>query len=163
MLLGSWFMRKFGTMRRLVAIVCLFVLIVFCVLALESIHSEVLSAVRADVQGEGLWSKAQKEAVISLTSYARTHSEKDYNDYLEALNVTLGDKQARIELEKRNPDMEVVRRGFIQGRNHPDDVQSMAMLFRRFRYYGYMANAIDIWARADVEIEHLQTLGMQLH
>jgi hypothetical protein len=33
---------------------------------------EVLSAARAYVAGEGLWSKAQRDAVYSLTLYAQT-------------------------------------------------------------------------------------------
>src|SRR5258708_37137707 len=59
--------------------------------------------------------------------------------------------------------MGIVRIGFIQGRNSPQDVEGMATLFRRFRYSRYMSEAVDIWAQADALIEQLQRLGDNLH
>src|SRR4051794_2013996 len=41
-----------------------------------SIH--ILSSVRAFVGAEGLWSKAEKDAVFSLRKYSATHDEADY-------------------------------------------------------------------------------------
>src|SRR4051812_19422169 len=80
-----------------------------------------LSSVRSYVGGEGLWSKAQKDAVFHLRIYAYTHDEKDYLAFREFLAVPLGDKKARLELQKANPDLNIARQGFIEGRNHPDD------------------------------------------
>src|SRR5437899_567264 len=149
--------------RKLLVIVCVFVAIVICVFYLGALRSDILSGVRAYVGGEGLWSKAQKRAVLSLTRYAQSHSERDYQDYLADIAVPLGDKQARLQLEQPKTDMAIVSRGFIQGRNSPDDVGNMAKMFRRFRHVGYMAQAIDIWTRADLYIEQLQDLANQLH
>ena len=39
---------------------------------------QTLSSVRSFVGGEGLWSKAQKDAVASLRLYAYSRNEKDY-------------------------------------------------------------------------------------
>src|SRR5438067_1372537 len=64
-----------------------------------------LSAVRAYVEGEGLWSKAQKDAIYSLQEYNRSHDDSDYNDFLKFMRVPLGDHQARLELLKKDPDM----------------------------------------------------------
>ena len=130
--------------RKLLFIVGVFVAIVICVFYLGVLRSEILTGVRAYIGGEGLWSKAEKRAVLSLTQYAASHSERDYQQYLEEIAVPAGDKQARLQLQSRSPDMELVREGFVQGRNSPEDVDSMAMLFRRFgriaihgaRHYG---------------------------
>lgn len=65
-------------------------------------------------------------------------------------------------LEKPDPDLEVARRGFIQGRNHPDDVGGMIRLFRRFGDVSFMAKAIDIWAVADEYIVELAGVADQL-
>ena len=43
----------------------------------------ILSSVRAFVGGEGLWSKAQKDAAIRLKRYARTEDEKFYFEFLK--------------------------------------------------------------------------------
>lgn len=149
--------------KKLVAILWLFVAIVISLLGLGYLTIENLSAARAYVGGEGLWSKAQKQAVYDLLRYSISHSEKDYQNYREALLVPLGDRQARIELEKRVPDMAIVRQALIQGRNSPQDVKAMASLFRRFRHSRYMSEAVDIWGQGDILIEQLQRLGNDLH
>src|ERR1035438_10307244 len=117
--------------RKLLVIVGVFVGIVLCVTVLGALRSDILTGVRAYVGGEGLWSKAEKQAVLSLTKYSVSHDENDYQRYLAEIAVPEGDKQARLQLSSPAPDMEAVYKGFEQGRNHHDDVQSMANLFRR--------------------------------
>src|SRR6185369_3891009 len=117
--------------QDLALVVLLFVGITVCLLWLTSTQMEMLSAVRAYVGGEALWSKAQKDAVQHLVRYVDSHDPRDYADYEEAIGVTFGDRRARLELEKPAPDMRIVTEGFVTGRNHPDDVAGMATLFRR--------------------------------
>src|SRR5215217_6285464 len=73
-----------------------------------------LSAVRSYVGGEGLWSKSQKNAILNLREYGYTYDEKNYHAFKEFLKVPFGDKIARIEMGKANPDLEAVRAGFLQ-------------------------------------------------
>src|SRR5580700_3357830 len=108
--------------NRLVLIIWLFVGIVICLLALAYYSITILSAGRAYVGGEGLWSKGQKDAVYFLTRYANTHEERDYQAYLQTISLPLGDRKARLELEKPDPDLRVAHDGFIQGRNHYEDI-----------------------------------------
>jgi PAS domain S-box-containing protein len=114
------------------------------------------------VGGEGLWSKAQKDAVHHLLWYARTFDERDYERYREAIAVPLGDRKAREALDRPQPDFAAARRGLIEGRNHPDDVDAMASLFVRFRHVSYVDKAIGIWAEADGEIVKLQDAAQRL-
>ena len=149
--------------KKLVVILWLFLVVVVGLLGLSYMTIENLSAARAYVGGEGLWSKAQKQAVYDLLRYSISHSEKDFEDYRKALLVPLGDRQARLELEKPVPDMSVVRSGLIQGRNNPEDVKGMAAMFRHFRHLNHMSEAISIWSQGDALIEQLQRLGDNLH
>ncbi len=144
-------------------IVAIFVAIVVCLLVLADLRMEVLTGTRAYVGGEGLWSKGQKEAVHELLRYAESRDARDWGAYLAAVAVPLGDRQARLELERRIPDMTRVRDGFVQGRNSPDDVPAMAWLFRRFRRVGYMGKAIAIWSAGDRDIEAIRRQGDVLH
>src|SRR4051812_21782390 len=75
-----------------------------------------LSSLRAYVGGEGLWSKAQKDAVFQLYKYGTTGNEKDYLMFQKFMGVVLGDSRARRELHLPNPNMEVARQGFLDGR-----------------------------------------------
>jgi len=122
-----------------------------------------LSGVRAYVGGESLWSKGQKDAVHWIHRYAETREEKAFAAYRAAIAVPLGDRLAREELEKRRPDEAIVRRGFLQGRNSPDDVDDMIWLFRDLHWVGYMERAVAIWRQGDVEIGRLVTAGERLH
>src|SRR5258708_15840436 len=105
--------------RKLVLVLWAFVTVVIVLLALGYEAIQTLSAARAYVGGEGLWSKAQKEAVHSLVRYAASHSEQDYYRYERALRTPLGDKRARLELEKKSPDPRIVSERLLQARNRP--------------------------------------------
>lgn len=139
------------------------VLSVVSLVFLSALSMELLSAVRAYVNGEGLWSKSQKDAVLFLTRYANTRSEIDYDRFRSAMRVPLGDHAARIELNKASFDVRIARQGFLDGRNHPQDVDRLVWLYRRFHEFSYMRKAIDIWRQADLYIERLDRLGERLH
>lgn len=121
-----------------------------------------LSSVRAYVGGEGLWSKAQKDAVFHLYKYGVSRNPEDYQLFQEFMKVPLGDGKTRKELQKKIPNMEVARRGFLEGRNHPDDVDGMIELFRNFSDVSYIARAIAIWGEAEPIVMQLIPIGDKL-
>jgi len=128
---------------------------------LFAIHT--LSAVRAYVGGEGLWSKAQKDAIYYLQKYYRTHDEADYKAFQDFMKVPLGDHKARIEMLKEKPDLNIVREGFLEGRIHPNDIDGIIKLFRRFHNISYIHDAIIIWTQADSIVSQLPPLGEKIH
>jgi hypothetical protein len=148
--------------RHVVPLVGVFAAVVLCLLLLVRMQIEIMAGVRAYVGGEGLWSKAQKDAVLSLRQFAASGNLRDWRQYRQAIAVPLGDRVARLELEKDHPNPAVVHRGFVAGRNHPDDVGRMAMLFRRFGRVSYMADAIRIWTQADHLVTKLSRYGHTL-
>jgi diguanylate cyclase (GGDEF)-like protein/PAS domain S-box-containing protein len=130
---------------------------------LSAFSVNILSAARAYVEGESLWSKAQKEAVFHLNRYAYSADEADFQYYRQAIAVNLGDRKARLELEQPSYDADVARRGFLEGRNHPDDIDGMIWLFRNFKHMSLMRKPISIWAEADGVIEELIREAGALH
>jgi diguanylate cyclase (GGDEF)-like protein/PAS domain S-box-containing protein len=148
--------------RRLLRIIWPFLAIIILLAVLWSLSMDILSATRAYVGGESLWSKAQKDAVFYLNRYAVTRSETDYERYLEAIKVPLGDRKAREELEQASPNLARARQGFLEGHNHPDDIDGMIWLFRRFRNEGHMNRAIAIWTEADQRIAELNSAAERL-
>lgn len=148
--------------RQLLLITWPFIFIVIFMLGMIAISLYLQSAVRAYVAGESQWSKGQKEAVFYLNAYASSQSETDWQQYLRAIAVPLGDQQARLALEKTEADIDSARRGFIEGRNHPDDVPSMIRLFRWFRHTSLMQRPIAIWTEGDMLIGELMALARQL-
>ncbi len=138
-------------------------IVVALLVALGLASSEVLSAMRAYSGAESQWSKGQKNAIYHLLNYSQSHRAGDYQKFVEAIAISLGDQKARIELERPRPDLAIVRSGFIEGGNHPDDIDAMIWLFRNFRRIGFMADAIAIWANADLQVSALNTLARQVH
>lgn len=149
--------------HRVYLIIALFVAIILCFVLIIQLQMDTLTAIRAYVGGEGLWAKAQKDAVLSLEHYAVTHKEADYQAYLRLIQIPLGDRKARIELQKGNPDIAVARDGFIQGRNHSDDIGSAVRLFRRFQHGVYMSKVIEHWTTGDRLIGELNDVANALH
>src|SRR5438309_3833455 len=152
-----------GSGGRLLQIIWPFLVIVLVLLLLANESMNILSAARAYSEGESLWSKGQKRAMFYLMRYSETHSEDDYRGYREAISVPLGDEKARVEMEKPDPDYSLVWQGFIEGRNHPDDIPGLIMLFRRFRHLDFMAAVIDLWTEGDRHIAELTQIAEQLH
>jgi len=155
--LGNWHRGK----RRGSAIV--FVMAVLLLALLCSAIVGLLSSARAYVGGESLYSKGQKDAVRFLGQYLRSGDEADYQRHLAALAVPLGDRAAQLELEKPRPDMEIVRRGFLQGGNDSADIDLIIGFYRLFRHVPLVAAAVDTWAAADEDIVQLGRLGEQIH
>ncbi len=87
----------------------------------------------------------------------------DFERYTAAIAVPLGDRRAREELDRPEPNYALARQGFLDGGNNPDDIDGMISLFRRFRHVNYIERAIGIWTKADHEIERLNESAMRLH
>jgi len=121
-----------------------------------------LSSLRAFVGGESLYSKGTDGAIINLQKYVRSRDKKYYQDFLNNLKIPLGDKTARLELEKSDPDLKIVTRGFVEGGNHPADIDGMIRVFKTFRKVDLVDQAISLWSQADGLIGELEKLGADL-
>lgn len=149
--------------KRLILIAWLFLALVGATLGFAYYSMGVLSATRAFVGAEGLWSKAERDAIYALSRYANTRDDRDYQAYTSAMAVILGDREFRLELEKPQPDLQVSRQGLLKGRNHPDDVDGMVNLFLTFRQVTEIDRAVTLWTTADTTIDHLRVVAERLY
>jgi PAS domain S-box-containing protein len=152
-----------GTARLLYAVAAVFIAILAVLGFIAYEQSLALSQARAYTNGEGLYSKAQKSAVISLLRYARTGAESDFQAFLRDIEVPLGDRDARVALQKRPLDRAAAADGFLRGHNHPADIEGMIDFFDRFDKVSFVAQAIAIWERGDAEVARLLEQGEALH
>jgi PAS domain S-box-containing protein len=72
-------------------------------------------------------------------------------------------EKARKEMQKPDPDMEIAKQGFVEGRNHPDDTEGMVKLFLRFNKISYINKAIMIWGEAEPYALQLIAISDSLH
>jgi PAS domain S-box-containing protein len=119
---------------------------------------ETTSAVRAYINGESRYSKGQKDGARHLIMYIHSEDEKYWDSFLQELQVPLGDSAARVALMNNQEDS-IIRKGFLQGENHFDDIDNMIWLFRNFKEISFMKRAIGIWKSGDHKIGQLLLLG----
>ncbi|MFN0038901.1 MAG: diguanylate cyclase domain-containing protein, partial [Burkholderiales bacterium] len=144
-------------------IVSPFLVIVVVLVSIAVVSFNILSAGRAFVEGESLWSKNQKQAVFHLILFAKSGNAGDFQRYREAMKVPLGFRKARLELIKPIPNDAIVMESFIEGGTHPDDVTGVLKLFQRFRNVSYMENVLDTWESGDNYIAELDVTAVRLH
>nr|CRH08200.1 Conserved protein of unknown function. Containing diguanylate cyclase (GGDEF) domain [Candidatus Magnetococcus massalia] len=150
------------TISRVRIIIGLFITILLFVSAINYSAMLVGDGVRAYIRGEGIWAKAQKEAVLALLQYSHSGDAKKFVAFEKAIAVNLGDRQARIALSQSPPDMEKARAGMAQGKNAPQDIEILTQFFLYFEHFPYMAQAIEIWEEGDGKILQLITLANAL-
>ena len=144
------------------AILWMFTAIVVGLLVLANFSFGLLSSARAYVGGESQWSKGQKDAVFHVQRYAASRDPQELRKFREAIDVPLGDRAARIEMDKPDPDFEKVRQGFIRGHIRTDEIDGMFRLYRRFEWVGFMQRATRTWEAADRYIVRLDDAGTLL-
>jgi signal transduction histidine kinase len=159
--LYRWF-RNVSIARKLYFTVGTMALLIGVELFVLLFSLNTLSSLRAYVGGEGLWSKAQKDAVFHLYRYGVARTDQDYRLFEQFMRVPLGDAKTRLELLKAAPNIDVAREGFLEGRNHPDDVDGMISLFIDFNGISYIRKAISIWSDAQPMAEQLLTIAQKL-
>jgi signal transduction histidine kinase len=123
---------------------------------------EVLSACRAYIAGESIWSKAEKRAVLDLVRYVETGSEDELARFREDIDIIYGDRKARLALSQTKPDFARARAGFIQGGNHPDDVNGLIFVFVAGRRLPLIDRAIQLWSLGDNSIDQMVQLADEI-
>ena len=136
------------------------VLVAFVLLGAFSV--DLLSSVRAYVNGESMWSKRQKIAVIHLLRYADTHNEAELEAFNKAIEFQEVDRQARIEMLREDMNRPKVTNLLLAGNNARKDIPGMIRLFRNFRSVPGVARAISAWTQSDPEIALLHVYARQL-
>jgi len=145
--------KNLSVAKKLYAVVGVMALLVASELFTLLFVMDVLSSVRSFVGGEGLWSKAQKNAVQNLHQYAFTHDPKFIKSFERNLLIPYGDRQARLAMEQVKPDYQRAFEGFVQGGNAPEDVPGLIHLILRFHDVPYLARALEVWRRADIRMD----------
>ena len=150
-------------MKKQKSLLLLFILLVSLLLIVTNYYTiKVLSAARAYINGESEYSKGQKDASLYLVTYVESGNVNYWNAFNKSIAVPKGDNVARNALLSKQKD-EIARQGFIEGKNHPDDIPGMIWLFKNFHSAPFMKKAVDLWASAEPLINKFDTIGKEIH
>jgi len=136
-----------ATVTRVYVIVTLFVALIFCLVLLFQFQMDASVAMRAYAGGEGLWAKAQKDAVLSLERYIVSHDEADIRTIAAGSKCPWETKRRAWNCSKHTPILRY-RAGYLQGRIHPVDIEYAIPFFLRFQHIEQMARVIEHWTHA---------------
>lgn len=132
-------------------------------LTLLSLEQEsVLNDIRSYVRGESLYTKGQNDALRHLTRYIEKQKEEDFKKFLEGISIPLGDKTAREALLQKQPDYTLAYKGFLEGGNHPDDIDGMIFFLTYFHSLPYVRESIQHWSDADAINSKILELGYKI-
>ncbi|UWX03558.1 hypothetical protein H1235_11160 [Pseudoxanthomonas sp. NC8] len=139
-------------------------LILLCALGtlLTLLILETQAGVTAYIVGEGNWSRAEQRSVHALYRYAAQGDPADLADARLALDVPLGDRAARMALDRRPVDMAAARAGFLRGGNRPHDVDRMVWLYRLLAGAPYFRQSVGHWVEGDAQILRLMALADEM-
>jgi PAS domain S-box-containing protein len=132
-------------------------------IAINEIGDRLMSGSTAYIAGEGRWTKAQKEAALSLVKYATTEELEFYVEYLNHLEVIEGDRMARTELNAPRPNYELVRNSFLRGGNQPHQITHLIWFYENAGRLQPFRKAVDYWIEGDVVVGFLSQTGDELY
>src|SRR2546427_660739 len=130
--------------------------------ALSALIQELQAASTAWIAGQGYWSRGQQDATAALSRYLARGDAQDLDDARRALQVPMGDLQARLALEQAEPDEAKARQGFLRGGNAPADIPRLVFSFRYARDIGAFREATALWRQTDGDLMAVQRLVDEL-
>lgn len=148
--------------RSLLARTWPFVLAIGLQLLLATASIYLLSGTRIIVAGESTWSKAQKDAIFYLDRYAAQGDEEAYQQFRQSLEIPLGDRLARLAMDRSPANIQQVREGLLRGEVHSDDISTATDILRLTWNMEWMRKTIGLWRAADTYLDQLVTLSMEI-
>lgn len=125
---GRQFVLDRKSSLRLATVAWPFIAIIVLQVVLATFSLQMVTTLRAYVAGESQWSKAQHNAIYYLNRYIDTGQTLFLRRYELSLDVPIGDRDARLALEKQPPDRVAAFEGFARGRNMPADIPGLSLI-----------------------------------
>jgi len=114
------------------------------------------------LNGESVWSKAQKQAVIDLEMYAQTGHAEVLADYRKNLAVLASDRWARDAIASGHFDHAAVKQAFRNAHVIPAAIDGMIFMLHYFSSAPYMNKALAAWYSTDSTVDGLDRLAGEL-
>ncbi|WP_198670148.1 bifunctional diguanylate cyclase/phosphodiesterase [Dyella sp. C9] len=115
------------------------------------------------LNGESVWSKAQKQAVIDLVGYAETGATDRLAGFQDNYGLLASDGWARDAIASGKYDRAAVSRAFERGKILPAAKPGMIFMLRCCTQVPHMREAVNVWRTADGPLRELKQIADELH
>ncbi|MGN6788649.1 MAG: putative bifunctional diguanylate cyclase/phosphodiesterase [Rhodanobacteraceae bacterium] len=149
--------------RRLVPLACASIAFVLFILLLTWASNQFQTAFVGLLNGESIWSKAQKQAVVDLLDYANTGNPEAYRDMQSNVATMDSLRTARDMISSGQFDYSAVRDELRRGHAMPVALTNIVFLWDYFARAPYVRNSLALWRSTDAAVAELKTIGDELH
>ncbi|TCI11339.1 bifunctional diguanylate cyclase/phosphodiesterase [Dyella soli] len=114
------------------------------------------------LNGESVWSKAQKQAVIDLSTYAQTGDNRRLASFQSNYDLLVSDGWARDAIASGHFDHAAVDRAFERGNILPSAKPGMIFMLRCCTGVRHMGDAVEAWRATDRPLRQLADIAAGL-
>ena len=114
------------------------------------------------LNGESIWSKAQKQAVIDLSVYAASGDPADLAGFRRNYEVLRTDRWTRDVTAAGRYDRAAVTAALQRVNTMPSAVPGVIFMLDHFASAPYMRQALAAWRSTDAQVAELDTIAGQL-
>lgn len=114
------------------------------------------------LNGESLWSKAQKQAVVDLENYATKGDPAELKGFRTNYAVLMTDRYARDAIDSGHFDRAEVIEAFRRGGVIPSAIPGMVFILQYFSAAPHMREALIDWHSVDGQIVELNVIAGEL-
>ncbi|SEO47632.1 PAS domain S-box-containing protein/diguanylate cyclase (GGDEF) domain-containing protein [Luteibacter sp. UNC138MFCol5.1] len=148
--------------RRLRPLAWALVAVVGLVLALTWVAVQTQVTLAGFLNGESLWSKAQKQAVIDLDEYAGHGRPSDLAGFRRNYAVLVADRWARDAIASGDFSHAEVEEAFARGGVIREAIPGMVFIFQYFSGLPYVREAVTEWRSVDGSLLALDATANRL-
>ena len=139
----------------MVAIVLLVLLLTWSALQLQV-------AIAGFLNGESIWSKAQKQAIIELYAYADSGDAQHLRQYQDSMRIVVADRTGRDAVSGPDPRPDVARRAFASTGALPQAIPLLVFAMQHLADAPYIRTALRNWRASDPAMDELPRIARQL-
>jgi diguanylate cyclase (GGDEF)-like protein/PAS domain S-box-containing protein len=160
---GSPLALQHALTRRLLPLAWALGAVVGLILALTWIALNAQVSLAGFLNGESVWSKAQKQAVIELDAYASTGRPANYANFKRNYDLLESDRWGRDAVTRPTYDSGKVSEAFNRGDVMPSAKTGMILMIRHLSWAPFIAEALADWRSTDAPLDELGRVAAELH
>ncbi len=148
--------------RRLLPLLYALLAMVGLVLTLTWGALQLQVALAGFLNSESVWSKAQKQAVVDLSTYAMDGTQADLDRFKRNYDVLITTGRARDAVLSGHYDYRDVASALRRSGAIPTAIRGVVFMAHRFASAPYMGDALQAWRSTDSSIEELGKISLEL-
>ena len=149
--------------RRLLPLAYALGAVVGVILALTWIALKAQVVLAGFLNGESVWSKAQKQAIIELDSYALSGNVGQYANFRRDYDLMKSDQWTRNAVAKPTYDKKKFEEAYARGDMMPSAKGGIVFTVRYLSWAPYIKPALAAWRASDGPLEELGKIADELH